>query len=86
MTTSIYTAQFWKDAGERTIATGIQTLAGFFAADQVFEIAALDWREIGLASLTAAGIALLKAIAAALVGVKGSASLTKAVVPNPYTR
>jgi len=85
----IYTLAFWKDAGERALSTVLQTLLAVVSIDQIFSIGFAGWKSIALAAVGAGALSLVKSLVAALTGVKGSASLTKAVEPvaqNPVDR
>lgn len=77
----IYTAGFWKDAGERAAATALQVLASLFTIDTILNLGSLDYKAIGASVLAAALYSLAKSAIAALTGVKGSASLSTAVEP-----
>lgn len=81
--TGIYSGAFWKDAIERALTTLVQTVIAVALTGGVFDLATLDWGAIGAAGISAAVLSIAKSIAAANVGVKGTASLTKATLPNP---
>ncbi|MCB8914031.1 holin [Rhodococcus rhodochrous] len=83
MDRSVYTAQFWKDAGERAVATFLQTIVALIGAGEVFSIGWLGWKEIFTTALGTAALSVVKSVIAGVVGVKGTASLTAAVEPVP---
>lgn len=83
---NIYNKAFWKDAGERALTTAAQAFIAVWFAGGVLNVASLDFGEIGLAALSAAVLSLAKSLGAAQIGVKGTASLTTAVVQNPAER
>lgn len=78
---SIYTLGFWKDAAERAAATAVQTVVGLLTINNVLNFASLDFKAIAGAVLVAALSSLGKSLVAALLGTKGSASLTNSVEP-----
>ncbi|WP_371053648.1 holin [Rhodococcus gordoniae] len=79
----MYTVQFWKDAGERAVATFLQTIVALLGAEEIFSIGLLGWKEILTTALGTAALSIVKSVIAAVVGVKGTASLTTAVEPVP---
>lgn len=83
MDSSVYTVQFWKDAGERAVATFLQTILGLLGAGEIFSIGWLGWKEILTTAMGTAALSVVKSVIAAVVGVKGTASLTAAVEPVP---
>lgn len=78
---SVYNLSFWKDAGERALSTAVQVLGGLVSVDMLLNVQSLDYKAILAAMLSAALLSILKSLAAGLVGVKGSASLSNAVEP-----
>lgn len=78
---AVYTSGFWKDAGERAIATAVQVFAGLFTVDTILNLGSLDVKAVGAAVVSAALLSLAKSLIAGLTGVKGSASMTNAVEP-----
>ncbi len=82
---SVYSIGFWKDAGERALSTAVQVLGGMISVDAILNIQSLDYKAIVAAMLSAALLSIAKSLAAGLVGVKGSASLSNAVEPAKTT-
>lgn len=75
----MFTVLFWKDAGERAISTAAQVLVALWGADTLFNILTIDVGDaLGIAA-GAAGLSLLKSLAATRKGDPESASLTKDV-------
>lgn len=61
----VVTISFWKDAAERAIKTGVQTLTAFLGADvTVFSI---DWSMAGQITATAMAVSLLTSLASSRV-------------------
>ena len=78
---SVYSVGFWKDAGERAVATAVQVFAGLFTVDTILNLGSLDVKAVGAAIVSAALLSLAKSLVAGLTGVKGSASMTNSVEP-----
>jgi hypothetical protein len=77
---TIFTARFWKAAGERAVKTFCGSLVTVFGADavNVFDVS-IPWRQsIGIALGTTL-ISVLLSIASAPVGTNGGPSLTNEV-------
>lgn len=73
----MFTKAFWKGATERAISTGAQTAIALAGTDALGWLA-LEWAQIGAASGIAAGLSVLKSLAA---GAKdGNPSVTNAEV------
>lgn len=73
---AIFSKTFWKDALERSISTGAQSIIVGLGLDQVDVVSLVpDFKTI--ASLFVAGfiVAIIKAVAAAQIGDSNSASL-----------
>jgi hypothetical protein len=84
---TIWTADFWKSAAERVVATFVMALLGFLAADG-FDWLSADWDQILAAAGFAAGLSLLKCLAANLT-TKTGPSLTNSeqvVPPEPQPK
>lgn len=81
MTTSIYTAAFWRATFERVLATAIQTFIAVAFVDGV-DLARVGWKGIALAVGSAALLALLKCVVANLA-TKDGPSLTHSEKVTP---
>jgi hypothetical protein len=77
----MYTINFWKDAAERAVKTGAQSLILFWFADTtgLTDALGLDW--LGGLGIFLAGVllSLLTSIVSAPVSTKGTASMTSEV-------
>lgn len=74
----IWSAAFWKDAGERILFTALATLSGMVGVD-VLNILVLDWRAIGIAVLSVSFMTLIKTLLAGLRNPNTGASFGTAV-------
>lgn len=63
-TQSIRTAEFWKGAGERAIATFAQTLVALIGVDTVAPVWGFDWAHLLGAAALAALLSVLKSVGA----------------------
>lgn len=70
----MWTLNFWKDAGERAVSTFAQTLLAALGTDAVVSEVQLGWQGLLITAGVAAGLSLLKSMAASRVGSKQSAS------------
>lgn len=79
---SLWTVTFWKDAAERAIKSAAQSVALCFGGGAI-NILELDAKVILGAAATGAALSLLTSIGSDFLpfGSKGTASLSKAVVP-----
>lgn len=77
----MWSALFWRDAAERSIATAAQAAGALLFVDNLpVGLLAVDW-PAGLSLVgSAALLSLLKSLAASKVGDTGSASLTVGTV------
>jgi hypothetical protein len=75
----MYTKAFWKDTGERVLATFLQALLAVMLVDG-FDIYAVDWKGILSTAGLAAGIALVKSVLSVLV--VGTPSMTRSAIPS----
>ncbi|MEV1295759.1 holin [Pseudonocardia sp. NPDC049635] len=73
----MFTTVFWKDAAERAIATGAQTLVGLWTAAGVFNLLTVDWAAAGGVAAGAAALSLLKSLVATTIAERGTASLVR---------
>ena len=69
----MWSAKFWRDAGERTVRTMAQTLLALLG-NQVVNVVALDWGQIMSITVGAGLIAVCTALVATGVGDHESAS------------
>lgn len=77
---TIYSAAFWKDAGERAAKSAAQ--AGILAlGGGAADVLTLDWATFGGAFGGGALLSILTSVASAGLANRGTASLTKAVEP-----
>ncbi|WFG44371.1 holin [Pseudonocardia alni] len=75
--TPLYTAVFWKDAGERAVKTTAQALLSLWLVGGVFDVLAVDWGSaLGVAG-GAAVISLLTSVVSAPAADRGTASLVQ---------
>lgn len=77
----MFTRVWLKDTGERVVRTFAASLAAFFVGDVT--VLNVDYSQALGVSATAALVTLLLSLAADRVGSPGTASFTKAIVPNP---
>jgi Putative lactococcus lactis phage r1t holin len=63
----MFSAGFWKDAGERAVKTGAQAALLVLGADQLDAIAA-DWGDVGSFALGGVVLSLLTSIVSAPIG------------------
>ena len=79
----MFTAAFWRDAGERALKTFAQTFLGILAVSGV-TVLNLDWTE----SLAIAGTATLGSVLTSIVSAKAggteTASLVREVTYDPH--
>lgn len=80
MSTTLFSTAFWKDAAERAIKTGAQSIL-LALGGGVVDAFALDWRILAGAGLGGALLSLLTSIGSGAYTDGGTASLTKAVEP-----
>lgn len=77
---SIYTTEFWKDAGERIVSsvliTGLAVLGG-----DALDVFHADWGVVGVAVGNVAVLTLVKTLLASNLGAKGTAGFTAAAIP-----
>lgn len=81
---SIYSLEFWKDAGERTLSSVLLTGLAVLGGDAL-DVFHADWGVVGVAVGNVAVLTLLKTLVAANIGSKGTAGLTTATVPATPT-
>lgn len=72
----MWTAQFWKDAGERALKTFAQALIAVLGAGAV-DLMSVGWKQDLSVAGGAALLSLLTSIGSAKVGEPGSPSLVK---------
>jgi hypothetical protein len=72
----MFTKAFWKDLGERAVASFAGGVLSAFGLDAV-NVLTVDWKAALGLGLGAAVVSLLKGLAARKVGDSESASLTK---------
>lgn len=72
----MFTIEFWRDALERAIATFAQTIIAL-AGVNISDAISLDWVAILIAGLIAAGLSILKGLAASKLGNQTNPSLTQ---------
>lgn len=72
----MFTLAFWKDAGERAIATAAQSGLALLGAEGL-GVLTVDWTEVASVAALAAVLAVLKALAASRLGEPGTASLVR---------
>lgn len=72
----MWTASFWKDAGERAIKTFAQALLATMTVGT--SIVEIDWAQGAGIAATAAAMSILTSIGSAGVGDKGTAGLVSA--------
>lgn len=77
----MFTLQFWKDAFERSIATFAQTLLALVGVDLTGWFS-LNWGQVLVTSLIAAGLSIVKALAVSNVG----SDQTPTIVSYEYPR
>ena len=80
----MFTAQFWKDAGERAVKTFAQTLLALVLAAGVTSIVALNWPVLLGTAGTAALVSLLTSLASTFAGEEKTASLVDEVTYERY--
>lgn len=78
----MFTTSWIKDALERAIKTFCQALLAVLTMDGA-NVVSLDWGQALSLGGTAALVSVLTSVISAGIGSTGTASLTKAVVPNP---
>jgi len=81
MSKGIYSADFWKDLGERTASTAVQTFLGLISLEYFMSPSWLAWKEILLATLFTTLFTIAKGFLASMGGNEGTASFTRALVP-----
>ena len=69
----MWSAKFWRDAGERTVRTMAQTLLALLG-NEMLNVVALDWGQIMSITVGAGVVCVLTAIVATGVGDHESAS------------
>ncbi len=74
---TMFTAQFWKDAAERSVKTFAQAAGALLAGDGV-GLMDVSWLQVASIAGMAAVVSLLTSIASAPVGASGTASLIRA--------
>lgn len=74
----MFTAPFWRDAIERSISTAAQALLSVWGAGTLFNLLTVDWAAAAGIASGAAALSILKALIAAQVGDRQSASLLPA--------
>lgn len=77
----MFTRAFWKDALERALKTLAQALVATLLVG--VPLWSIDWIEVLGIGLTAAVISLLTSLASGGLGNKGTASITRAILPTP---
>lgn len=62
----MYRITFWKDAGERAVATVAQTLIALIGVDftGIIDVAGMDWAGVGATAVLAGIVSVLKSLAA----------------------
>ena len=75
--TDMFTAQFWKDALERSISTFAETFLALVTIVGITDWVDVDWFNVFITALISAGFAILKSIVAKPVGTRGTASVIK---------
>lgn len=83
MNGSIYTLEFWKDLGERTLSTALQVLAGLVTVQQFINPSWMQWKEILATTLITTVYTVIKGLLASISGNEGTASFSTAVEPAP---
>ena len=81
MGNSIYSGDFWKDAGERILSSALLTGLAVLGGDAL-DVFHADWGVVGVAVGNVAVLTLLKTLLASNLGAKGTAGFTKAVIPT----
>lgn len=71
----MWTAKFWKDAGERMLFTALATLLASVTATDV--AGKTNWQVVGLTVAVATGGTLVKCLAASFKGDPASASMVE---------
>jgi hypothetical protein len=71
----VFTAKFWKDAGERMLFTALATLLASVTATDV--AGKTNWKVVGITVAVATGGTLLKCLAASFKGDPDSASMVQ---------
>ena len=80
-TSSMWTGEFWKGAGERAVATFTQALLALIGVDTVAPVESLDW-PVMLSSAALAGLlSVMKSVGAGAV--TGTASVGHVEAPAP---
>lgn len=73
----MWARKFWKSTAERAVSTAAQAAIAVVGADAMIPAYDIDVRYTGAVALTAGALAVLKALAAAYIGDKGTPSLIK---------
>lgn len=77
----LYSVEFWKDAGERTIFTALAAAVAVLGGDAAFDAVNADWKAVGVVAANAAIFTFIKTLLASNAGAKGTGGFTKAVIP-----
>lgn len=72
---STWTARYWKDLAERTVATGAETAIAVMTTTTFVARDGVSWSELGVTAGVAMLLAALKSLAGRNVGNPESASL-----------
>lgn len=71
----MWTAKYWRDLGERVVATGAETAVGVMTAGAFVARDGISWSELAVTAGVAMLVATLKALAGRAVGNPESASI-----------
>lgn len=80
-TSSMWTGEFWKGAGERAVATFTQALLALIGVDTVAPVESLDWPVMLSSSVLAALLSILKSVGAGAA--TGTPSVGHVETPAP---
>ena len=77
----MFTQQFWKDTLERAVATFAQTIIALVGVNYS-DAVTLDWKAIAITGLIAAGLSVLKGLAAGYYGGSNNPSVIEYEYPS----